>query len=91
MSAIVSNEHFYWGAEPWMEAVIALTFGEIVDMDIESLNDYVEKNILDENLLNEEDQYTMTNISYNIVSCDPDNNVISVKVTADLEYIDLEY
>lgn len=89
MSAIVSNEHFYWGAEPWMEAVIAFTFGEIVDMDFESLNDYVTENILDENPLLE--GKTLTNLSYNIVSCDPDNNVISVKVTADIEYTDLEY
>lgn len=66
--------------EQWVEAVVMLTLGTIVDFTLEELNDYCEFIILGEN-----SGYIMTNISYAVDSCDPSDNGINVKVTADLE------
>lgn len=64
----------------WVEATVLLTLGEIIEMDIEALNDFVEENIFDDGSAN------LLNIGYAVTGCNPDDNVVNVKVTADVDY-----
>lgn len=81
-SAIVKSVEIHESQEDcdWVEADIELTLGELIEMDIESLNDFVEENILADYRAN------MSYTRYSVVDCRPSDNVVLVKVTADIEY-----
>lgn len=64
---------------PWVEAEIVLTLGELIDFDIEVLNDYAQDAIM------EPSEGMLMNIGYEVVSCDPSNNTVNVKVSADID------
>lgn len=81
-SAIVKSVEIHESQEDydWVEANIELTLGELIEMDIEELNDFVEENILAEYRAN------ISYISYAVADCRPSDNVVLVKVSADIEY-----
>lgn len=82
MNGIVIEHQVHDGEELWVEAVIAMTFGEIVESDIEEINDYAETYIRDAM----EPPYCMmylSNIGYEPLRVAEDKS-IHIKVTADL-------
>lgn len=80
MNALCINRTFHGGDEgKWVEAEIVVSLGELIDFDIERLNNYAEEAIM------EPDEEVLTNIGYQLVSCNPRNNIINVKVTADID------
>ena len=79
MSPLITSIEF----SPEMDsvrAVIDITLGELIDMDIEELNDYCDS-LIREDYPN----YNLLDISYSIANCDIENNVIGVEVFADLD------
>lgn len=79
MTGIVSNKQVHTDPEMWMEAEILFTLGELIEMSIDEINDYIEENVCDD-----DEDWFMGNIDYALVGCEPDENVVIVKVTADL-------
>lgn len=80
MNALCLNKTVHDDDEgKWVEAEVVVSLGELIDFDVEGLNDYAEEAIM------EPGEGLLMNIGYQLVSCDPGNNTVNVKVTADID------